>query len=132
MKTALFCLILGAILGVVGWRYYERTQNPTLADRTEKISDLARDKATQLKDKVVEDSKTVGERAGDVRLIGTIKAKYLLDKDLSVLAITVDCEDGNVVLTGTAATTTLVARAVNLARNTDGVRAVSNRLTVKP
>jgi osmotically-inducible protein OsmY len=60
-----------------------------------------------------------------------IKGKYLLDKDLSTLAITVNCHNGKVVLTGSAGSPELITRAADLARNTDGVHAVNNQLTVK-
>src|SRR2546430_2093331 len=42
MKTAVFCLLIGALLGAIGWRYYQRAQNPTLGQRVETVADKAR------------------------------------------------------------------------------------------
>jgi osmotically-inducible protein OsmY len=130
MKTFLI-LLVGVILGVLGYQYYQRTQHPTLAQRTGDVVDTTKEKAGELKDKVVEQSRTVGERVDDARIITAIKGKYVIDKDLSVLAISVSCTDGKVVLTGTVDSDALVAKAAKLARETSGVVGVSNRLTVR-
>jgi osmotically-inducible protein OsmY len=127
MKT-LIVLLLGIVIGVLGWRYYERSHWPGRADN---LADHTRAKATDFEDKVVDDAKMVGAEAGDARIVGVVKGKYLLDKDLSSLAITVSCHNGKVVLTGSSESRELIARAADLARNTDGVHSVNNQLTVK-
>jgi osmotically-inducible protein OsmY len=127
MKT-LLVFLLGIVIGVLGWRYYERSHWSGSADD---FAGHTREKATDFKDKVVDEAKVVGAEAGDARIIGVIKGKYLLDKDLSTLAITVNCHNGKVVLTGSAGSRELIARAADLARATDGVHAVNNQLTVK-
>ena len=48
MKSALFFLLIGAILGAVGWRYYQRTQNPSPGQRVEHLTDQTRDAAQQI------------------------------------------------------------------------------------
>jgi len=131
MKTFLVFLI-GAIVGVIGYQYYQRTQHPTLSQRADHAASTTREKAGELKDVVVEQSKKVGERVDDARIIAAIKSKYVLDKDLSALSISVGCKDGHVTLTGTVAADDLVARAVQLARDTNGVTGVTPMLTVKP
>lgn len=130
MKTFLI-LILGALIGIAAYRYYESTRHPTLGDRTDRVIDSTRDNASELKDKVVEGSRKVGERVDDARIVTAIKGKYVLDKDLSALAISVSCRDGRVVLTGSVNSADLVARAMNLARETSGVADVTSQLVVR-
>jgi osmotically-inducible protein OsmY len=130
MKTFLI-LLVGAIIGIAGYQYYQRTQHPTLSQRTEDAVDTTKDKAGDLKQTVVEKSKKVGETMDDARITAAIKGKYLLDKDLSALAISVSCKDGHVLLTGSTATEELAARAARLARETSGVVGVTSRVVVK-
>ena len=124
-------LLLGAALGIAGYLYYQRTQHPTLAQRTNAAMETTKDKAGEFKDTMVEESKKVGETMDDARITTAIKGKYLLDKDLSALAISVSCTDGRVTLKGTAASDELVARAARLARETSGVIGVTSQLVVK-
>ena len=72
-----------------------------------------------------------GDRIGDARIVTVVKAKYVLDRDLSALDINIGCTDGAVVLNGTVATPDLVGRATALALETDGVHLVTSRLKVK-
>ena len=130
MKTLLI-LLFGAVLGIAGYQYYLRIEHPTVAQRAGDIADATRHKAGDVKTTVVEKSKAVGETMDDARITGVIKGKYLLDRDLSALAISVTCTDGQVTLTGSAETSGLVARAVTLARETSGVTRVDSKLKVK-
>jgi osmotically-inducible protein OsmY len=130
MKTFII-LVIGVLLGVVGYQYYQRTQHPTLSQKAEAAADATKHKAGDFKDVVVEKSKQVGETMDDARITTVIKGKYALDKELSMLAISVSCTDGKVSLTGTVASEELAARAARLARETGGVTGVNSQLTVK-
>lgn len=70
------------------------------------------------------------EKVADVRIVAVIKAKFVLDRDLSATAIAVDSTDGNVTLTGTVASDALIGKAVAHALDTDGVTHVASKLTV--
>ena len=156
MKSALFFLLIGAILGAVGWRYYQRTQNPTPGQRVERLVDQARDGARDTKETVTANAadrkltpgnieeelaktgrvvrskaRIVGDRIDDARIIAVIKGKYVIDEKLSALAITVDCRDGAVTLTGSAPSPESIGRAVTLALETHGVHDVVSQLVVK-
>ena len=62
-----------------------------------------------------------------------IKAKYVLDKDLSNASkIDINVRGGAVLITGTVKSERLIGRAIELAMDTDGVGAVSARLSVVP
>ncbi len=73
-----------------------------------------------------------GEKVSDVRIAAVIKAKFVLDRDLHANQISVDSEGGEVTLTGTVTSETLVGKAVAHALDTDGVHRVVSRLTVSP
>jgi osmotically-inducible protein OsmY len=155
MKT-LFILLIGAILGVVGWRYYERSQNPTVSQRVEDLADKAKEGVVDAKDAVAKKAgdanlttesikeelaktgqiarskaKTVGERIDDARIVAVINGKYVVEKNLSAFAINVDCRDGQVHLTGSVNSPELIGRAVTLALETNGVHNVISQLVVK-
>lgn len=130
MKKILL-LLIGAVLGIVAYRYYQRTQHPTIEQRTDHAVDATKDKAGEIKDAVVKQSKKVGGTLDDAWITSTIKGKYVLDKDLSVFAISVSCTKGHVSLSGTVASEALASRAASLARETDGVVGVSSQLVVK-
>ena len=68
----------------------------------------------------------------DARIVAAIKAKLLLERDLSASAISVDSTGGEVVLTGTVDSEKLVGKAVGIAVDTDGVQHVTARLRVTP
>jgi osmotically-inducible protein OsmY len=69
------------------------------------------------------------EKVADVRIITMIKAKFVLDRDLSANAISVESKDGDVVLSGTVGNESLIGKAVALALDTDGVNHVKAKLT---
>jgi osmotically-inducible protein OsmY len=73
-----------------------------------------------------------GERIADARVTAVVKAKYVLDADLSAIDIGVECKDGEVTLTGTVASPGLIGRAIALALDTNGVRHVVSKLAVQP
>jgi len=72
-----------------------------------------------------------GDRISDARIVTVLKAKYVLDRDLSALDISVDCRDGHVTLTGTVASPDLVGKAVAIALDTSGVTHVVARLSTE-
>jgi len=70
------------------------------------------------------------DAAKDSTITAKIKAKYLADKHLSALSIAVNTTHGRVTLAGTVPSYELVARAVAVALETDGVRDVTSNLQV--
>jgi len=69
--------------------------------------------------------------AGDAAITGKIKAKFALDKDLSVFGIGVTTTDGRVTLSGNVTASKQISRAIMVALETDGVREVSSTLKAK-
>lgn len=72
----------------------------------------------------------VGERLSDARIVAVVKAKLILDSDLSACDVHVSARDGRVALSGDVGTPELVGRAVALALDTEGVAGVDSRLTI--
>lgn len=130
MKTLLIFL-LGIVVGALGWRYYERTYEPTVAQRAGNAAEQTREAAANVRDKTAAGAREIGENLGDAGIVALIKGKYMVEKDLSSLAISVACDDGHVTLTGNVASAELIARATEIARKTAGVTGVTSRLEVK-
>ncbi|WP_438481762.1 BON domain-containing protein [Oleiharenicola lentus] len=130
--------------------------NPTVGQRVDSAVERSKDAAVDAKDAVVNKTsdwnlnsdsikrelsetgrvvrskaKVVGERIDDARIVTVLKGKYLVEKELSTLAINVDCRDGNVTLHGTAPSEALIGRAITLALETSGVTNVESRLAVR-
>ena len=97
---AIFFFLLGAVAGAYGMYVYAGRQSEARdgvsaklrewrLDPDEVRADLARTGQV-----VRSRARIAGERINDLRIVGTIKAKYLLDRDLSALDIHVQSQDG--------------------------------------
>lgn len=71
-----------------------------------------------------------GDAAADVALTTKVKSQFLADDNISGLKIDVDSNNGVVTLTGTVPTAAEKALALKVARGTDGVKSVVDRLKV--
>jgi hyperosmotically inducible protein len=72
----------------------------------------------------------VGDTASDATITASIKTKLLADEDVSGLKIDVDTTEGVVTLTGNVKTAAEKAEAIRIARETDGVKSVEDRLKI--
>ena len=130
----LLVFLLGAVVGILGWRFYEQRQGEGSSafsglaawhlTPAEVRADLARTGEV-----VREKAQSAGSEISDVRIVAVIKAKYVLDRSLSAGSIRVESHQGFVFLDGTVPSADLIGRAVKLALDTDGVRRVTARLT---
>jgi hypothetical protein len=75
---------------------------------------------------------TAGQTLSNARIVAVIKGKYALEDELSARQINVDADAGKVTLRGTAHSPELIARAITLALETEGVVSVDSQLTVAP
>ena len=73
----------------------------------------------------------IREAATDLGITTAVKSKFLIDDHVGGLRIDVDTENGVVTLTGNVKSETERARAVELARGTDGVSDVNDRMTME-
>lgn len=115
MKTIPSVLLLSATIAVAGWWWVGHRP----AD------------VTRAGDQASETARLVGGQASDVGIVARIKGKYFFEKQLSALAITVDCCAGRVILSGSVESPDLILRAIRIAQETGGVREVQSKLVVK-
>jgi hyperosmotically inducible protein len=110
MKSKLFAATFAAVLagGLAA---------PALADEEGKLEATAN---------------AVGEAVDDATLVARIKSSLLRSPEVEGLDVNVDAKDGVVTLSGTAATQTEKASAERIARTSDGVKKVENRIVIKP
>lgn len=75
-------------------------------------------------------AENAAEATGDAALTAKVKTKFLADTSIAGLKIDVDTTDNVVTLSGTVSTAAERARAVSMAKGTDGVKSVVNNLKV--
>lgn len=68
----------------------------------------------------------------DPAITAAVKSKFTVDTTVSALKIDVDTSDGVVTLTGDVTTQAEKDQALKIARETEGVKSVTDRLTVRP
>ncbi len=83
-----------------------------------------------LQNKAADAANRAGEVTGDAAITAAVKTKFLADTTVSGLKIDVDTTNGVVTLTGNVSGATEKARAMELARDTTGVKSVTDRLKI--
>ena len=86
----------------------------------------------EISQKTAAAAKTAGEVLSDGALTTKIKAKMGLDDTVKALDLNVDTVDGVVTVTGKVRSTAERDRALALARETNGVRQVIDRIVLEP
>lgn len=81
-------------------------------------------------DKAGEVANRAGAAITDAAITSAVKAKFLADTTVKGLKIDVDTSGGMVTLNGTVSSRAEADRAMNLARNTEGVKGVHSNLKV--
>jgi hyperosmotically inducible periplasmic protein len=92
----------------------------------------AREKGAELGEKAAAAANKVGETVGEAAITTKIKAKMALDDSVKSRTIDVTTNGSTVTLSGTVRTPAERTRALALARDTDGVTKVIDRLVVQP
>jgi hyperosmotically inducible periplasmic protein len=82
--------------------------------------------------KAIETGQAIADATADARITATIKGKFVADRNLSALSISVNTTSGVVTLSGAVPSAEHVGRAVLLVMEVDGVREVISTLQVKP
>jgi hyperosmotically inducible protein len=96
------------------------------ATPTTGIDDPLQDRAGEAADK----TRDATPDLSDAGITTKVKSKFLGDTDVPGLKIDVDTKDGVVTLTGTVPTAAEKTRAIEVARATDGVKSVVDRIKV--
>jgi hyperosmotically inducible periplasmic protein len=90
----------------------------------------AGDAADKAGDKIGDAASKSADATADAAVTAKVKTKFLADSSISGLKIDVDTKANVVTLTGTVATAAEKRRAVEVAKETDGVKSVVDRLKV--
>jgi hyperosmotically inducible protein len=98
---------------------------PTPADKAANTVDRAADKTAAAANKA-------GEKLDDAAITAKVKTALMAEPGIKSLEINVDTRDNNVTLAGTVPSAELKVRAMDLAKNVEGVKSVSDQLVVKP
>lgn len=138
LRLFLVLLVLAAIGGyLLGYRLRDgRLIGPggtvATSDNLPQVDGTrAREVGAAIGDKVAVGANAAQHALANSTLTGKIKAKITLDDTLDRSSIGVDTTDGAVTLTGTVASETQRTRALQLARETVGVKSVTDRLTIR-
>ena len=144
--------LVGVIVGVAGYWYLAQPNSKrTVTDAQESIRSNATTigqslkdtfATDQIKDELARTGRVIREKAGmtgeaiadtvaNARSTATIKAKLLKESSLASLSIHVDTTDGVVALSGTVPSHEAIAKAMELALDTEGVKKVISTLQVK-
>ena len=154
MKT-LLVLLIGAAIGVAAYIYFrDPGHRPDLEKAKEELSNSVTEARTNISQKIGElDTDQIkhelartgrvvrkkAEQAGtaiadataDARVTTKIKSKLAMDRDLSVMTISVNTTDGVVTLAGSVSSAEEIKKAMQLALEVDGAREVVSTLQVK-
>jgi hyperosmotically inducible protein len=100
------------------------------ADKAAGAKRDAGDKADAAQKKAGDTADRAGDVVGNAALTTAVKTKFLADTEISGLKIDVDSNNGIVTLTGTVPSAAEKSRALKVARSTEGVKRVIDRLKV--
>ena len=84
----------------------------------------------QSREPVSSDSRPAATASADASISAAIRERFAADSELGQYAIGIRTSSGRVTLSGTVGSYSARDRAVQIARNTSGVRAVTNRMVV--
>jgi len=141
MLRALFRLILIVVILVglgaffLGYRWGDRDAEPRSAVGTTGVrpradTSRARETGAAIGEKVAVGANEAQRAVGNAGLTTKIKAKMALDDTIDAIAIDVDTDGTIVTLSGTVRSDAERSRAIQLARETEGVTQVIDHLRV--
>jgi osmotically-inducible protein OsmY len=150
---AFLSFLAGVLVGVAGhWYFTQPDSKRSLGDATESVRSGATNlkesfehtfDTAKIKEELARTGKVIREKAskaGDAisdatanaRITAAIKTKLLKESSFASLKIDVDTTDGLVTLSGTVSSHEEIAKAIQLALETEGVHKVVSTLQVKP
>lgn len=137
LRLVLVLVVLVVVGFVMGYRITAPGPAGPSADRTigttgtNEMDARAREVGTTVRDRVAAGATEAQRALGNAALTSKIKAKMALDDTIKDVDVNVDTVDGVVTLRGTVHTEAERTRVIQLARETAGVTAVNDQLTVR-
>jgi hypothetical protein len=156
MKTGLFAFIVGIAVGAFGHWFFTtkqgrdnleqvREEMSTGASKvkqsvqdavndinTDDIKEELKKTGTVIREKAKAAGRAIADVTADTRIVAAVKSKFATEANVSALNIKVDSTDGLVTLSGTAKSPDEVAKAVQIALNTEGVHKVVSTIQIAP
>jgi uncharacterized membrane-anchored protein len=136
MRAVLLILLLaGAAVVLLVWWGIDRfraTPSPTSTAPSQQIDDRARQIGTAVGERAGDAAATAGRALTSGGLTAKIKAKLALDDTVRARDIDVDTTGSTVTVSGTVRTAAERQRVLQLARETDGVTEVIDRIRIAP
>jgi osmotically-inducible protein OsmY len=133
-KLVLFVVVLVGVGGfLLGWwtTTHERSEPAASAPRGGVDTDRAREIGADVGERAASAATQARKAMDDGSLTAKIKSKMALDDTVKALNIDVDTTQGVVTLSGVVASDAERKRAVQLARETEGVTTVRDQLQVR-
>ncbi len=131
-------VVLGAFVLLGYWsglslrRTADRSTTPVGTSGAVIDTEKARERGAELAEKAAVATEKVTEAAHEAALTTKIKAKMALDDSVKARTIDVSTDGSTVTLSGTVGSVAEHDRALALAKETDGVSSVIDRLKVHP
>ena len=133
MRRFLLLVVIG-VAGVAAYNYWSENHSRLKASAARSDADAAKRRATQLANqaaaRATSAANSLNDTISDSALTAKIKSKMALDDHVEANAIHVATSGSVVTLSGTVASGDERERAVRLARETDGIPRVIDRLRV--
>ena len=132
-RLVILLIVLAAVGGyVLGWwgTGASLPDRDAVATAGRTGAEAAKRAGEQISQKTAEAAKTAEEALSDGALTAKIKAKMALDDTVKARDLSVHTVDGVVTVTGTVRSSAERDRGLALARETNGVRRVEDRITV--
>ena len=132
-RLVILLIVLVAVGGyVLGWwgAGAPLPDRDTVATAGRTGAEVAKRAGEQISQKTAEAAKTAEEALSDGALTAKIKAKMALDDTVKARDLSVHTVDGVVTVTGTVRSSAERDRGLALARETNGVRRVEDRITI--
>jgi hyperosmotically inducible periplasmic protein len=137
LRVVLVLIIVAAVAAFFfGYRFADRgssdaSEGATATSGAQVDVGSAREAGAKVGEKVAEGANQVQRAAADAALTAKIKSKMALDDTIQARNIDVDTMNGVVTLNGFVRDAQARERAVQLARETDGVMSVVDHLTIR-
>jgi hyperosmotically inducible protein len=138
MFRALFKLIVFMILLVAVGGYFlgwwggaDLPNREAVTSAAQTGAERAKQAGQEISQKTAEAAKTAQHALSDGALTGKIKAKMALDDTVKALDLNIDTTDGIVTVTGSVRSVAERERALALARETNGVVRVVDRMVIE-
>ena len=136
LRTIVILVVLvGAGAFLLGWWGSDRIRNggdgPDTVGTTGIDTSRAREVGAQVGERTVAAAEEARRAVANGSITGKIRAKMALDDTIKALSVDVDTNGSTVTVSGTVASEAQKTRILQLARETDGVTQVVDKLTVR-